>query len=179
MDNYHPAFCGNLVDYLFHDIKGKVGMIVKRFMELVEEARPWVKEVLPWDLVPELDAGEPLLLLDIREPYEFDVVHIPNSLNVPRGILEQACETGYEETVARLAAAREENVVIICRSGHRSVLAGYVMQLMGFRQVRSLKLGLRGWNDFELPLLDGRQQRVDTDDADRYFNPRQPVRPAG
>ena len=144
-------------------------------MELVEEVRPLVREVLPWDLQPELEAGHPILLLDIREPYEFAVVHTPHSLNVPRGILEQACETGYDETVARLAAARDENVVVICRSGHRSVLAGHVMQLMGFRHIRSLKLGLRGWNDFELPLLDGNEQLVDTDDADRYFNPRQPV----
>ncbi|CAK0763619.1 Rhodanese-like domain-containing protein [Gammaproteobacteria bacterium] len=149
---------------------------MKRFMDLVEEVRPQVREVLPWDLDPELKAGQPILLLDIREPYEFAVVHIPSSLNVPRGILEQACETGYEETVPRLAGAREEDVVVICRSGHRSVLAGYVMQLMGFCRIRSLKLGLRGWNDFELPLLDDHEQIVDTDDADRYFNPRQPVK---
>jgi len=149
---------------------------MKRFMDLVEEVRPLVREVLPWDLEPEIKAGQPILLLDIREPYEFDVVHIPNSLNVSRGILEQACETGFEETVERLAGARDENVVVICRSGHRSVLAGYVMGLLGFRQIRSLKLGLRGWNDFELPLLNANEQLVDVDDADHYFNPHQQVK---
>ncbi|CAK0738857.1 Rhodanese-like protein [Gammaproteobacteria bacterium] len=147
---------------------------MKRFMDLVEEVRPLVREVLPWDLDPELKEGRPILLLDIREPYEFNVVHVPDSLNVPRGILEQACETGYEETVPRLAIAREEDVIVICRSGHRSVLACHVMQLMGFQRIRSLKLGLRGWNDFELPLQNAKNQLVDTDDADRYFNPNQP-----
>ncbi|CAK0775012.1 Sulfurtransferase [Gammaproteobacteria bacterium] len=146
---------------------------MKRFMDLVEEVRPLVREVLPWDLYPEIREDQPNLLLDIREPYEFDIVHIPGSINVPRGILEQACETGYEETVERLAGAREENIIVVCRSGHRSVLAGYVMQLLGFRRIRSLKLGLRGWNDFELQLVDENEQTVDTDDADRYFNPRQ------
>jgi rhodanese-related sulfurtransferase len=147
---------------------------MKRFMDLVEEVRPQVREILPWDLDPELKQGQPILLLDIREPYEFAIVHIPGSLNVPRGILEQACETGYEETVERVAGAREEDIVVICRSGHRSVLAGYVMQLMGFQRIRSLKLGLRGWNDFELQLVDVNGQVVDTDEADHYFNPHQP-----
>lgn len=147
---------------------------MKRFMDLVEEVRPQVREILPWDLDPEIKQGQPILLLDIREPYEFAVVHILGSLNVPRGILEQACEIGYEETVERLAGAREEDIVVICRSGHRSVLAGYVMQLLGFHQIRSLKLGLRGWNDFELKLVDTDERVVDSDEADRYFNPRQP-----
>jgi rhodanese-related sulfurtransferase len=146
---------------------------MKRFMDLVEEARPQVREVLPWDLGPEIEANKEIMLLDIREPYEFDVVHIPGSLNVPRGVLEPSCEMGYEETVKRLANAREEDIVVVCRSGHRSVLAGYVMQSLGFRKIRSLKLGLRGWNDFELQLVDAKEQLVDTDDADRYFNPLQ------
>jgi len=149
---------------------------MKRFMELVEEVRPQVREILPWDLDAEMKTGQAALLLDIREPYEFDVVHIPNSINVPRGILEQACETGYEETVTRLASAREEEILVICRSGHRSVLASYVMGLLGFQRVRSLKLGLRGWNDFELPLVDDQENSVDTDDADRYFNPNQHIK---
>lgn len=147
---------------------------MKRFMDLVEEIRPLIKEILPWDLDKELQQRDRPFFLDIREPYEFAVVHIPESLNVPRGILEQACEFGYEETVPRLASARAEDIIVICRSGHRSVLASYVMDLLGFQNVRSLKLGLRGWNDFELPLIDAHGNSVDTDDADRYFNPRQP-----
>ena len=39
------------------------------------------------------------MLLDVREPYEFDAMHIPNSVNVPRGILESACEWDFEETI--------------------------------------------------------------------------------
>ncbi|CAK0769824.1 Rhodanese-like domain-containing protein [Gammaproteobacteria bacterium] len=146
---------------------------MKKFMELVEEVRPQVREVLPWDLDPYLQTSSSSLLLDIREPYEFSVVHIQGSINVPRGILEQACEADYDETVSQLVQAREEDVIVICRSGHRSVLAGYVMQLLGFQHIRSLKLGLRGWNDFELPLVDANGKIVDTDEADRYFNPRQ------
>jgi rhodanese-related sulfurtransferase len=43
--------------------------------------------------------------------------------------------------------------VLICRSGNRSVLAALTMQQMGFENVRSLKLGIKGWNDNDLEML--------------------------
>lgn len=143
----------------------------RRFMDLVGECAAHVQEIMPWDLVERLAANSPLLL-DIREPYEFDAMHVAGSLNVPRGILETACEYGYEETVPRLAAAREREIVLICRSGNRSILAAWVMQQMGYRNVYSLKTGLRGWNDFEQPLVNHAGEPVDLEDADAYFTPR-------
>ena len=91
-----------------------------------------VRELPPWDLEEMLKEKE-LLLLDVREPEEFDAVHMNNSMNVPRGILESACDYDYEETVPELVEARERDIVLICRSGYRSVLAAFVMQLMGYR----------------------------------------------
>lgn len=144
---------------------------MKRYMELVNEALPHVQELFPWDLQEELDAGNPLLLLDVREPYEFDVLHIEGSLNVPRGVLEPACEADFEETRPELVEGRDREVVVICRSGHRSVLAAYVMRQMGFKSARSLKTGIRGWNDYELPCIDAEGQPVSIEAADAYFTP--------
>src|SRR5512143_2848619 len=127
---------------------------MKRFQDLINDCLPQVGEVLPWDLREMMDSGLALTLLDIREPYEFETMHIQGSINVPRGILETACEYGYEETLPELVEARERDIVVICRSGNRSVLAAFTMQLMGYRRVVSLKTGLRGWNDYEQPLID-------------------------
>ena len=143
-----------------------------RFADLVAFTRPGVRELYPWDLREELDAGNEPLLLDIREPYEYAAMHIAGSLNVPRGILELACDWGYEETVPRLAAARERDIVLVCRSGNRTILAAEVMQKMGFVSVRSLQTGLRGWNDYEQPLVDAREQPIGIEAADAYFAPR-------
>ena len=90
---------------------------------------------------------------------------------MPRGILEQSCEYGYHETVAKLVNARDKDVVVICRSGNRSVLAAYTMQLMGYKSVKSLKTGLKGWNDSELALQDIQEQAVDIDDAEQILTP--------
>ncbi len=142
---------------------------MKRYDELVQEALARVKEIQPWDLRDAMVSGRELLLLDVREPAEFAMLHIPGSLNVPRGVLEQACEWDYEETVPRLAAGRDLDIVVICRSGKRSVLAADRMREMGFSDVSSLRTGVRGWNDFEQPLVDGNGAPVDADSAEELL----------
>ncbi len=145
---------------------------MKKFMDLVNECCNRVPELMPWDLEEKLAADPELLIVDVREPYEFDAMHIEGSINVPRGVLESACEWDYEETEPRLVQARDREVVLVCRSGHRSLLAGANLKRLGFDQVFSLKTGLRGWKDSEQPLTDGRGNSVDLDDADEYFTPR-------
>jgi rhodanese-related sulfurtransferase len=145
---------------------------MKRFMDLIADCLPAVGEIFPWDLAEALEQGRRPLLLDVREPYEFDAMKIEGSINVPRGILESAAEYGYEETVPELVQARDREVVVICRSGNRSLLAASSLKIMGFENVVSLRTGLRGWNDFEQPLTNASGEQVDIDDADEYFTPK-------
>ena len=143
------------------------------YMRLVEQTvKEGVPEIFPWDLEERLEQGAKPLLLDIREPYEYAAMHMPGSINVPRGILEVASEYGFEETVPELAQAREREVVVICRSGYRSVLAARTMQLLGYQNVCSLKTGLRGWNDYEQPMADELGRAVELEFADEYFTPK-------
>jgi len=143
---------------------------MKTFIELIADIIPHIKEVFPWDLEELLEEKKDLLLIDITEPKEFNRLHIKNSINVPRGVLESACDWNYTDTLPQLAKDRDQEVVVICRSGNRSALAAYTMQLMGFTNVASLKTGLRGWNDYELALYDSKDNEVDIDEADEYFS---------
>ena len=88
---------------------------MKKFTELVAESAENVSEIFPWDLEEKLSENNLPLLLDVREPYEFSAMHIKGSLNVPRGILETACEYDYEETIAELVEARSKEIIVICR----------------------------------------------------------------
>lgn len=148
---------------------------MRRYAELLSDALTRVREIMPWDLRDRLASGREIVLLDVREPAEFDAAHIAGSINVPRGVLEQACEWDYDETVPELAAGRERPIVVVCRSGHRSVLAADVLQTLGFVDVVSLKTGVRGWNDFEQPLVDAAGAVLDPDAAERVLAAR--VRP--
>ena len=147
---------------------------MKRYQDLLADARSRVAEVMPWALRDRLAAAPAPLLVDVRETDEFARVHIAGSLHVPRGVLEQACEWDYDETVPALAAGRQTPIVLVCRSGNRSLLAADVMQALGFTAVVSLQTGVRGWNDFELPLVDAAGQPVDGDVAAAWLAP--PVR---
>ncbi len=130
---------------------------------------PGIKEIMPWDLVERMKENQDMLLIDVREPYEFDALHIRGSINVPRGILESACEWDYEESVPELVQARKREIVVVCRSGSRSALAVQSMQLLGYEHAYSLRTGLRGWNDYEEPLWSSAGVMVDEADADDYF----------
>ena len=144
---------------------------MKNFLNLISDCLGDVQEIMPWDLEERLEANSELLIVDVREPYEYDAMHIENSILAPRGILESACEWDYEETIPELVKARQREVVVVCRSGYRSVLAAFSMKMLGFENVVSLKTGLCGWNDFEQPLVNAEGQAVDIDDADDYFTP--------
>jgi rhodanese-related sulfurtransferase len=146
---------------------------MKTYEQLVSDALTRIEECFPWDLADRLTEGaSETLLIDIREPYEYAAMHIKGALNVPRGVLESACEYGYEETVPELAAARQREVVLICRSGKRSALAADVLRQLGYEKVVSLKTGMRGWSDYEQEMVDADGVVVDEERAIDYFTPR-------
>ncbi len=145
------------------------------FNGLIEKAlEQGVKEIFPWDVETYLEENPDALLLDVREQDEYDGAHIENSLHAPRGILEQSCEWDYAETIPELVKARKKPVLVICRSGNRSVLAALTMKMLGYEDVTSLKTGIKGWNDSDLPLVNKSGVPADPDWADGFFNP--PVR---
>ena len=145
---------------------------MRRYDDLIAEAIAHVKEIMPWDLSRAIASGSKPILLDVREPSEFALLRIPDSINVPRGVLEQSCEWDYDETVPELAARREQEIVVICRSGMRSVLAADTLLRMGYTNVVSLKTGVRGWNDNEQPLVNANGEVIDADTGDVLLAPR-------
>lgn len=143
-----------------------------KFEDLVKAAQQSITEMFPWDLEEALQKNPEILLVDVREPDEYRAMHIKNSINVPRGVLESACEYDYEDTVPELVEARNREVVVICRSGKRSALAALVMQQLGYNNVASLNTGLRGWSDYELALINTNGNLISEEASEVYFTPR-------
>ena len=150
-------------------------MTRKTYSQLASEAATRITEIMPWDVSDFMEDNPDALLLDIREQSEFSQARIAGSLNVPRGILESAAEWDYVETEPDLVQARDKPVVVICRSGNRSALACEVLEQIGYSDTRSVKLGIRGWNDADQPLVDAEGETLDGDEADDRLNP--PLRP--
>jgi adenylyltransferase/sulfurtransferase len=83
----------------------------------------------------ELAAGGQLTLLDVREPYEWEIGQLPDSLEMPLGdVPERFGELNPEDAI-----------VVYCRSGMRSRKAQLFLQDQGFKNVRNLSGGILDW----------------------------------
>ena len=97
-----------------------------------------VSELEPAELRTRLDAGESLLLLDVREPFEAEIAHIEGARLIPLGRLEGS--------LAELAAWRERPVVVHCKTGGRSRRACELLTARGFSHVQNLRGGIDAWS---------------------------------
>ncbi|TMQ50354.1 MAG: molybdopterin-synthase adenylyltransferase MoeB [Candidatus Eisenbacteria bacterium] len=92
-------------------------------------------ELTPSELKKKIDRGEDLVLLDVREPQEWDISRIENARLIPLGRLPYA--------LGELSTADE--IVAFCRSGVRSRKALQLLREAGFRKVHNLSGGINAW----------------------------------
>lgn len=116
--------------------------MAKGLMDFAAEARTKVEEV-------DTNAAEALiggaaLFLDVREPGEVREGHLPGAVNVPRGLLEAKADLNFPHREAKLED-RDQEVVVYCASGVRSLLAASTLQEMGFSNVKSMAGGFAAW----------------------------------
>ena len=120
--------------------------------DLVAEARARIREIAP-DAVQALPV-EPVLI-DVREPAEFDTGHLPGAVNIPRGVLE--FQVDAHPAVANVSdpalSHRDQPLLLYCRTGGRAALATAVLQQLGFTDVRSIAGGITAWADAGLPVV--------------------------
>ncbi|HEY8642001.1 MAG TPA: rhodanese-like domain-containing protein [Candidatus Dormibacteraeota bacterium] len=120
--------------------------------DLLTEARKTVPEISAEEAKARLDRGEVDLILDVREPNEWEAGHIPGALHAPRGMLEWYADPTYVNHKPELAAARDQNVVVHCAGGARSLLAAQTLQRLGFQNVSSMAGGFGDWSAKDLPV---------------------------
>lgn len=94
-----------------------------------------ISEISPAEFVSRRDRGEALTLLDVREGWELDVASVPGVQHIPMG-----------EIADRLGEiARDREVVVVCRSGRRSLEVAKYLQQNGFNAV-NLAGGVLAWS---------------------------------
>jgi rhodanese-related sulfurtransferase len=93
------------------------------------------------------------LLIDIREPAEFQRGHIPGAVHLPRGLLEFEIHGLVQRTHSESGGSPEDQpIVLYCGTGGRSALAAETLANMGYRNVRSMSGGLVAWSQARLPV---------------------------
>tara|TARA_B100001769_G_C21835457_1_gene453576 strand:+ start:278 stop:628 length:351 start_codon:yes stop_codon:yes gene_type:complete len=96
-----------------------------------------VIEKEPLEVKELLDSGISLVLLDVREHWEFDYCKIPNSIHIP-----------LSNVTKRISEfEKKDPIILICHNGRRSRHIGEELINMGFDNVINLKGGVDKWAD--------------------------------
>jgi rhodanese-related sulfurtransferase len=106
------------------------------FLKLVNEARPYVKEITVDQAREHLAGNGKVVLLDVREDTEWQRGHAANAIHLGKGVLERDLEKMFPDT--------NREIIMYCGGGYRSVLTASVAQKMGYRNVYSLIGGYKG-----------------------------------
>ena len=127
----------------------------RTYQDLLADARERIPEIQVTELAERLAGVAPPLLVDVREQQEWDEGYIPGAVHVPRGFLESR--------IAGVASAEQE-IVLSCAGGVRSLLAATTLQDMGYTNVASLAGGFTRWkqggNEVRVPRTLTQHQRM-------------------
>ena len=92
--------------------------------------------ISPTELKSRLDKGDQLVLLDVREQWEFDLAKVNGSTLIPLATLPQS--------LAKLN--RDAEIIAICHHGMRSADATNFLIQQGFQKVKNLVGGIDAWS---------------------------------
>ncbi len=82
-------------------------------------------------------AGEPLTIIDVREPWEFEETRIPGAQNIPLNALPTKLDD--------LEDLKDQEVIVHCKSGARATSAKAYLTQQGFTNVRNLEGGIMAY----------------------------------
>ena len=114
------------------------------FLKLIEESKRSIREMSIDDYLRRRDAGEPVVLVDVREDHEWEKAHLPDAVHLGKGIIERDIEKAIPD--------HDAPIVCQCGGGFRSVLVCENLQRMGYTNVWSLAGGYREWLAKGLPV---------------------------
>jgi molybdopterin/thiamine biosynthesis adenylyltransferase/rhodanese-related sulfurtransferase len=121
---------------------------MKTLKDMLAEARQVIPEQGPVDVKKRLDTGEPLMLVDVRDPDEYRDGHIEPAANISRGFLEFRIGT--------VASDPKTPLVLYCQTGLRSMLAARQLKELGYENVVNLQGGFQKWAQSGLPVVKDR-----------------------
>jgi molybdopterin/thiamine biosynthesis adenylyltransferase/rhodanese-related sulfurtransferase len=105
---------------------------------MLADAKAAVREIDPAQAEQEISA-EKAVLLDVREPDEYEQGALPGAVHIPRGTLETSVEGRIPDKASHL--------VVYCAGGTRSAFAAKTLQDLGYTDVASVVGGFNRWKD--------------------------------
>jgi rhodanese-related sulfurtransferase len=118
-----------------------------KFLQIVSDAKKRVRETNVADVKRRVDAGEKMIVVDVREDNEWANGHLPGAIHLGKGVIERDIEARVPDTSAK--------IILYCGGGFRSALSADNLQKMGYTNVESMDGGWKGWLDAGFPTQKG------------------------
>jgi len=110
-----------------------IGFIGFQFMDSSAE----ISNISTDELAKKLESGDnQVVYIDVREPDEYAAGHVPGIMNLPLSTLSEDSAN----------FSKDAEVVIICRSGNRSMQAAEKLRDFGFTKLVNVQGGMNDWN---------------------------------
>jgi molybdopterin/thiamine biosynthesis adenylyltransferase/rhodanese-related sulfurtransferase len=119
--------------------------------------RKQVEEIEAFEVAQEIEGGD-VVLIDTREPHEYQEAHLENGKLVPPGLLG--------DEIASAAPDKSARTIVYCRSGNRSYKAAEQMERLGYTDVASMAGGILAWQEQGLPVVSA--SGMTAEQRDRY-----------
>ena len=103
-----------------------------------------IEEIEPFEAAEEIKGGD-VVLIDTREPHEYQEAHLEGGKLVPPGLLG--------DEIAAAAPDKSARTILYCRSGNRSAIAAAQLQKLGYENVASMAGGILAWQEQGLPVV--------------------------
>jgi molybdopterin/thiamine biosynthesis adenylyltransferase/rhodanese-related sulfurtransferase len=121
------------------------------------QTKQQIEEIEPFEAAQEIEGGD-VVLIDTREPHEYQEAHLEGGKLVPPGLLADEIGAAAPEKSAR--------TILYCRSGNRSYKAAEQMQALGYENVASMAGGILAWQEQGLPVV--ATEGMTAEQRDRY-----------
>jgi molybdopterin/thiamine biosynthesis adenylyltransferase/rhodanese-related sulfurtransferase len=121
------------------------------------QTKQQIEEIEPFEAAQEIEGGD-IVLIDTREPHEYQEAHLENGKLVPPGLLG--------DEIAAAAPDKSARTILYCRSGNRSYKAAEQMQALGYGDVASMAGGILAWQEQGLPVV--ATEGMTAEQRDRY-----------
>ncbi len=109
------------------------------FRELLTQTKQRIKEVDTAGAEEIIASNDAVVVLDVREPDEYEQGAIPEAIHIPRGHLESQIESRVTD--------RDAQIVVYCAGGVRSAFAAETLEQLGYSDVVSMDGGFGRWKD--------------------------------
>jgi len=122
-----------------------------------EQVKAPIEEIEPFEASEEIEGGD-VVLIDTREPHEYQESHLEGGKLVPPGLLG--------DEIAAAAPDKSARTILYCRSGSRSTKAAEQMRTLGYEDVASVAGGILAWQEQGLPVV--ATEGLSPEQRDRY-----------